>query len=376
MLPYAGILISEQVHRGIKNGRMGIEKLTFYIEGGEAHGITPTFFRLKDIRLHDLRVKAWLWNGEWFVRRMIPLPACIHNRTFFSTKKARIKYKQLLQHTYTFNRNNRYGKLHIHQLLMLHEGIRPHLPHTEIASLQNIHRFMKLYNHFFLKPNSSSIGRGIWFFRKKGDFWECIQAGSKFRRSQTLRFRKKVPWQIVHAFRTKKHLLQKQLPLAHYEGRPFDFRISVQRDGSGEWQVTGMVGKVAAPSKMVTNLAQGGSALTLEQLLAAYPNLNPDQVREHLQLFSLEVAQHLSKHLPHLADIGLDVGITSFGFPVFIECNGRDQRYSFKNGGLDDIWKATFYNPMAYASYWLKTAAVSSEKPQQEAPIDMNPFSP
>ncbi|WP_376768681.1 YheC/YheD family protein [Paenibacillus foliorum] len=47
------------------------------------------------------------------------------------------------------------------------------------------------------------------------------------------------------------------MPLATYEGRPFDLRISVQRDASGEWQLTGIVAKIASKKTLLTNIAQG-----------------------------------------------------------------------------------------------------------------------
>ena len=63
--------------------------------------------------------------------------------------------------------------------------------------------------------------------------------------------------------------------------------------------------------------------------------------------------QELEEHLPGLADVGLDLAIARDGFPYFIECNGRDQRYSFLNGGMVDTWKQTYFNPMGYARFLL-----------------------
>jgi hypothetical protein len=128
----------------------------------------------------------------------------------------------------------------------------------------------------------------------------------------------------------------------------------VQRDAVGEWQITGIVAKVASKKSFLTNVAQGGKVHRLERILESeYSHLEEQEVLNSISEFSLRVACHLGNNLPHMADLGLDVGITLDGFPMFIECNGKDQRYSFREADMRDEWKATYYNPMAYAKYLL-----------------------
>ncbi|MNO04360.1 hypothetical protein D3C81_2253680 [compost metagenome] len=59
----------------------------------------------------------------------------------------------------------------------------------------------------------------------------------------------------------------------------------------------------------------------------------------------------MSANLVGLADLGLDMGIMEDGHIIFIEANGRDQRYSFGECGLNAEWRATYRNPMGYASF-------------------------
>jgi hypothetical protein len=39
----------------------------------------------------------------------------------------------------------------------------------------------------------------------------------------------------------EKYLIQETIALATFNDSPFDIRISVQKDGKGEWGITGMV---------------------------------------------------------------------------------------------------------------------------------------
>ncbi|MNW63144.1 hypothetical protein D3C74_413230 [compost metagenome] len=72
---------------------------------------------------------------------------------------------------------------------------------------------------------------------------------------------------------------------------------------------------------------------------------------------SLSIAHQLENHLPGLADIGLDIGITRDQRLYFIECNGRDQRYGFQKAGLSGTWKDSYRRPMGYARFLLEDPA-------------------
>jgi hypothetical protein len=67
------------------------------------------------------------------------------------------------------------------------------------------------------------------------------------------------------------------------------------------------------------------------------------------------IAKELEEHFPNLADMGLDIGITSDGFPMFIECNARDLRTGFRNADMHSAWKESYKTPIAYGKYLLET---------------------
>ncbi|UJF35821.1 YheC/YheD family protein [Paenibacillus hexagrammi] len=133
------------------------------------------------------------------------------------------------------------------------------------------------------------------------------------------------------------YYIQQTIPLATYKGRPFDLRVSVQRDDSGDWQVTGIVGKVAASGSHVTNVAKGGRVRTCEVLFKEN-GFDVERTVSAVERASLEIVRYISRRVPHLADVGLDMGVDQSGMVKFIEMNGRDQRYSFRKGGLSETF--------------------------------------
>lgn len=358
--PYVGILVNDRMYRRIPLGRTKYEIIDYYVEAGRRHGFTPCFFRIQDLDAAAPHVLAYVRQPEGYRRIRVPSPQIIHNRAIFRTRS---DYRKLQAWSEggvrLFNSWNRYGKLHIHRLLAAAPDLEPHLPETRRATSAAVTDMMKRHDALILKPNKSSIGRGIMKLSRSAAGWKLTYPATlsvRNRRWRTLRFAgPRLPAALLARLRRTPYLVQQCLPLATYRGRPFDLRVSVQRGMTGEWQVTGIVAKVARKGIFLTNVAQGGSVFRLEPLVReAYPHWNPHAICEGVSTFALRVARRLSECLPHMADLGLDIGLNDEGMPLFIECNGKDQRYSFREAGMYEEWKATYENPMAYAKYLME----------------------
>lgn len=351
---YIGILVDASLYSLIPSGKTKHEKLTFYEEACLEQGLIPCYFRLQDIHLSTGHVLAYIRSQDGYHRRTLPLPPVIHNRAIHKKKTSLRKLRRITEHgIMLFNARNRYSKLKIHHLLMQNPALRPHLPGTDLATLSNLTWFMGQYDELILKPDSSSIGRGIMMLKRLQSGWRLSYPAGKATRHIVITSAYRL-WKLLRKKAPKgRYIVQQKLPLATYTGRPFDLRVSVQKDHTGQWQVTGIAGKYAAKGKYVTNVAQGGSVLQLHALLGEYPLLVQPDTRTNIEQFSLEVARTLESRLDGLSDIGLDVGITDHGYPVFIECNCRDLRYSFKECNMLEEWKATYSNPIGYAKYLL-----------------------
>ncbi|MFB3169097.1 YheC/YheD family protein [Neobacillus sp. 179-C4.2 HS] len=346
--PTVGILIGGLIYSRIKKNGSDFEPISFYEEACIQYGLSPCFFRLKDITLETNQINA-LVKGEKgkYEMKVITIPKIIHNRGLFFTNKSKLKIKSLQKTgVIIFNDRNRYGKWGVHEILMKNEELQPHLPETKRASSRNFIEMMEKYKELIIKPNSGSLGGGVVMVEKKDrDLWEV-----RYRQKREA-FTNEWPEIIRKKVLNKNYIIQERIPLTEYQGSPFDLRVSVQKNGLGEWQVTGVVGKVAKMGNYVTNVAKGGTCKTLNELLNEYSDLDFNEVYQSIEDFSIKAVTELNKYFPNLADVGLDIGLTSEGFPMFIECNGRDLRYSFKIAQMPEVWKATYTTPISYARY-------------------------
>jgi len=351
---FIGIILSSQLYRKLTFGK-NPQILSFYEEAGKINHIIPVFLRLEDLQPGEPETTGYVLDADGNYRfRTIPKPWVIHNRGYQCTKAAKIQIKRLQDEgIILFNEWNHYGKLKIHKLLSESEELRPHLPETVPFNQINMIHMMEKYRELIIKPSSGTFGkRNMKVTRLNDTEWVLSYPYKDIWLEEVLPM-ELIPLKINSLNILGKFLIQERIALAEYNNNPFDLRVSVQRNGKGEWQVTGIVGKVAKTGHFVTNVARGGTCVVLEEIIKDIPHLNEKQVVADVERFSIRIAQKLEHHLTNLADIGLDIGITSEGIPMFIECNARDLRLTFREALLFETWRETYITPISYGKYLL-----------------------
>lgn len=358
---YVGILLNSSMYRGIPQRKTGQESLTNYEDAARKFGLTPCYFRLGDIDLKQNTSVAYLSSGWEYVKTMIPTPSVIHNRALYPEASAHRKIRRLISKgTTVFNVNNRYSKDYIHNLLWAEPSLRPYLPHSLPASRSTLRMMMQQHDDLIMKPIRGSVGKGIMRLQRVQNDWKLTYLPISSRRSwSTLRLiRGELPPWVRRLWLRVPYLIQERIPLAEYNHRSVDLRVTVQRGISGGWSITGMFAKAAPPGSFISNIAKGGTASPASIVLSeALPHMHIPSVISKIEWLALACAQLLSDRLPLMADLGLDIGLTHQGHPYFIECNGRDQRYGFLKAEMIETWKDSYRQPMAFARYVLNTSS-------------------
>jgi hypothetical protein len=358
--PAVGILVNHRLYEGISRHETRHEHLLFYEEAALTYGLHVYYFRLQDVDLMNLRVNAYVRQCGCYNRMWLKMPQVVHNRAIHTDHESFLTLEAWQRNgIHIFNLWNRYNKWYIHQLLMKNKALHCYLPDTQPATVNTIRNMQKKYASLIIKPNKSSVGRGIMKFEHRAKKrWRLTYP-------QTLLLSNR-KWKVIDSLhhcpvilrrriRKQAYIVQQCIPLATVSLRPFDIRVSVQRGRTGEWDITGMVARWAAHKRFLTNVGQGGTAYCLPKILRIHQRFDVDEVISSIEQCARAIVNQLSNELPHLADLGLDIGICEDGQPMFIECNGKDQRYTFEQAGLHEIWKATYTNPIGYAYHLLQS---------------------
>lgn len=355
---YVGILLEPYTFAKIKTGNTGREHLDYYREGGKKYGVIPCYFRIQDVRPNTPFIYAFVDEKDGKVYKKIPLPKVIHNRIQSNRRHIQTVLSYLSNlGIEIFNLPHIFGKWNIHQVIAADSNLSKYLPETKIGTEDSLKDMMMRHPRIIIKPDYSSIGLGVMMLNKIGGNWRLYhptKTNSNLQKWNLTQFSNNPPSQLIRKLENRKYVIQERIPLATHKGRPFDLRVSAQKNHLGKWQISGIVAKIASPGNFVTNVAQQGTTSNLEKLLSGHPTLTSDLVKERVSDLALNISQHLSKINPRLADLGFDIGVTEEGNPYFIECNTRDLRYSFKHANMIEEWKQVHMTPIGYASYLLK----------------------
>lgn len=210
------------------------------------------------------------------------------------------------------------SKLKKTRVLVKNKRLIRHIPSTKRFSMNTLNKMLDRYQMVYLKPVHGSKGRGIMRAEKKGTKYELRKGTSAAVFTDVHALYQFVRRQI----RRKSYLVQKGIRMLRYHSRPFDFRIMVQKNEERKWEVSGIVGRVAPPKRIVTNRSQGGKCLPAERLLRSY--MNESEIKSYLEsLFRLSrsIGQQFQKDYPRVWQLGVDMAVSHDLKPWVLEVN-------------------------------------------------------
>lgn len=199
-----------------------------------------------------------------------------------------------------------------------HPKLAEHIPLTRRLSRQLLYDMLNQYGMVYVKPDAGSQGKGVIRVEKTREGYR-YQHGIKI-----LTFSNFEPMFIsLRKYHLHKpYLVQKGIHMLKYNGRPYDFRIMIQRNPNRQWECTGTFGRLAHPSKAVTNGSQGGTIYEPSVLLAPYASRKRIlSVQRDMNKLAYLTAARLSRTFPQLNELGLDIGLDRNLKPWILEVN-------------------------------------------------------
>lgn len=326
-------------------------------ETAERHNLALCFFRFFDIQPKEKMLKAYVKENGRYIVKQVSSPKVIYSRVLDNLPTFREHIESLFENgKIIFNvPNYDVHKYTIHEILEKDSYLRKHLPETKLFSIHSLNEMASRYHQLILKKNYGEFGIGAMKLEKVDGQW-CLSYKDKGNEKlKQVFFTKKLPSVLQKRIRRHNYIIQEIIPLATYEGNPFDMRVAIQKNRQGEFQVSAIMCKVAGNQEFLTNGAQGGTTYTFEEVAPnSHPSMSFNHLVEEISRFSLYAADVLDDYFPSIADLGFDMGITKEGTPYFIECNFISDYETglFREGQLiKDDWKSVFTTPIDYAKY-------------------------
>ncbi|MED4601856.1 YheC/YheD family protein [Paenibacillus validus] len=349
-----------------------LEELSFFRKlciCGAKLGLEVLVFTPDDVQ-GNARVNALTYKpeqGKW-VRKSTAFPPLIYDRcryhgteNYLKLSGFRKKYAELRYLSRPLG-----NKWKMHQLLAEQADIAAHLPATiPFKEGKEFGHFLTRYPVVYMKPKSGTGGRGIIRLQRlPGGRSYLMQGRDPSRR--ILPVQKVTTGQIAAKVAEWKladqYIVQQGIPLELKDGRVHDFRMLVQKDGNGEWQVTGCVGRIGPKRSVTSNLHGGGTAAPMETLLynRFKDSAKVNAVREEAYELGLNVVKHLENKFDVFCEVGIDLAIDPKGHVWLLEVNPKPSREVFRRIGQNGTYVKAISRPLEFA-LWLSEQ--SNDKP-------------
>lgn len=358
-LPVLGILTLYLNNNGMLEEKDIYQKMTI---AGLKLGLDIIVFTPQDVNYKQNRIHALIYNPEskQWTRKWRSFPNLIFDRCriqrthrFEQLRQFRSRYGHLI----FLNRPLR-NKWTIHKILSKDSRFKSYMPATRmIEGSHDVSDMLRKYPLLYLKPINGTGGRGILRIERKREGKLLIQGRDQSRRiisPQTIAAAALSSYLASWDLKSSRYIVQQGIQLKLPNGRVHDYRMLVQKNGEGEWKVTGCAGRVGASGSVTSNLHGGGHAITMNELLKKWIDSDEKaaEVTADAEQFSINVAQYLELCYGRLCELALDLAIDRKGHIWMIEVNPKPAREVFAQVGDKETYRNAIIRPLEYA-VWL-----------------------
>ncbi|MGO4887511.1 YheC/YheD family protein [Anaerobacillus sp. MEB173] len=349
--PLIGILTSKRCKKTFAGNRKTFRRIHYALKenGGISFVFTPEGIKPNQINgyLFDETNRKWL-------ECVFPFPDLVYNRIPYRKDEQTSQMKQTFQwlqnHSIPFFNPHFFTKFECYQLLYKNKKLKPFLPTTfKLQSKIQLKQLLQPNCRYYAKPNNGLKGDGIFTIECEKKNHYIVKDHNKIRSFSTFN----QLWDEIFPLLEKDlYILQTQIHLNCFEGRPYDFRLHVQRHYT-DWVLTGVGIRCSAIDGITTHVPKGGSILTVD-------DIEPPVNDILLQFLAKEVAEQLENEYGKLGEFSMDVGRDTDGNYWIFEINSKPMVFDevdIQQKGIHNLLQ-TFYTDTGFIREGSATNAI------------------
>ncbi|HLT58821.1 MAG: YheC/YheD family protein [Limnochordales bacterium] len=329
---------------------------------GERMAVGAYMFGPRDVNWERRCIHGYTYAGVWplgrWRRGVFPFPDVVYDR--LQTRRAEwsapyVRFRErLARHVPVwFNAMGFFDKWRMHQELSKSPVLARLLPHTErYSGPAQLERFLRTSRSVFLKPIGGSLGLGIICVRRTGSGYAVAYQLKDRAVVYPVGNLARVGRLVARAVGHRPYIIQEGLPLATWRGRPIDVRILVQRTAGGQWTLTKMYVRIAAPGSFTANLSRGGQGARPGPVLRRVFGARHAALLRQLHATGLQCAREMENLLQGtVGELGIDLGIDRRGRLWLIEVNSKPFLQMTREAGSPRTLALSVQRPLRFARY-------------------------
>lgn len=348
MSTHLGIMTSKGPlgFRGIREQFRGLTEM------GKKMGVPVTVFTTNDWPTEgSATIKGYQWNNSW---RPVTtsLPTVVYNRIptrWEERLPVTNRCKNALNEAGIpwFNPNF-FNKQDLYSWIKQDQLLQGHLPTT--YSLQGNRIKQQLENldgMWYLKPVHGKAGDGFFRLIRTAGHTDIIYQTNGSRKRRVFTTLTEAATFVQRHKKNGPYILQQGIALATWNSSPYDLRLLIQKDESGNWGVAGIGARVAGKDGITTHVPNGGSIQNAAYLLSNSFGKHAEQIIDFVQGRALQLATHIESHVTGLVgEMSMDIGVDQQGQMWFFEANAKPMKFD-----ESQIRSKSFQRIIEYATY-------------------------
>jgi glutathione synthase/RimK-type ligase-like ATP-grasp enzyme len=282
-------------------------------------GIHFFYFSYNHVDFDNMKINGWMYEeGKW-IQKQVDFPAVVINscnpKTENQTKiLRRIKKYAILTSFPVGNKMKVYKKVKKAKLFASYL-----IPSTTLLNSEELISFLKKQPRAVIKPLSGNHGKKVFFIEKTEKQYKLTEESNIMYMNE-----KELNRYLQPIITAQKFLMQPFIECKTKNGLPYDFRLHVQKNGEGKWEITLIYPRISGNAKMISNISSGGYRGELDSFLKDEFEDDSRKVKESLEEFALTFSAHFDTLYEHSFDeLGIDVAIDANQRLWLFEVNWR-----------------------------------------------------
>lgn len=344
------------------------------VKEGQGLGAEVFLFGPQDVRYSERRIRGYVpaesgWKSDWY-----GWPDIVIDRyRYYPTPKHSLYLPFRKQNWFRYANSRFTNKFRVHQVLSQDPSLVRWLPQTLPYTRDNLTLLLKQHRILYLKPTNGTGGRSILRVeRLKGGYRLHGRTKQQAKSSEKLYNTTALCKRLEHWMEHEKNgneqfFLQQGLALDLVPERIVDARLLAQKDGGGQWRLTGMGLRIGPPRSSTSNLHGGGKALPAAVFLAErFGEQEATRIILECKELALKTVARIEEHFGQMIEFGFDLGIDVAGRVWIIEMNPKPGRDIFRQLGQKKRYQQAVRRPLEYALYLLENEDVKRERNQDD----------
>ncbi|WP_202081374.1 YheC/YheD family protein [Caldalkalibacillus salinus] len=355
---YLGPLLGILTTKGGKSPFAGNKKNFIDLSRtGKQHGAIVFVFTPDDVHWENNSIHGSMYDFKkrTWKRALFPLPNVVYNRVPTRKSEALTKVQSCItrlksaQGVTLFNPHF-FNKQELFTLLQNEESIRPYLPDTkQLQSKNSLLDMLNKHKSVYLKPTKGKAGAGIIkvaYNKEQQVYTINSQKGDTPKILKTRQFDQVWRWFQTNKYKSP-YLIQQAINLHQIKHCPFDFRVLLQKNNTGQWEVTGIGTRVAGVDRITTHVPRGGRIENPTHVLnQLYPTSQASMISKKLKTLAITIAKALEGEYSYLGEMSMDIGLDTDSHLWFFEANSKPMKFDEPT-----IRSQSLKNIIGYAQY-------------------------